>query len=157
MDYEGEPVKEVGPFRNKVALTTPGTNVKLGILRSGARREVPVTLGTLEKTRTAASAPGGSEKTIEKLGFTVQDLTPDIASRLGYQNESGVVITGVMPGTAAADAGLRSGALILEVNRKPVRNTKEFHEAMKGKPGKIVLLLVQEGSSSMYVTLRVRD
>jgi len=92
VELDGEPVKNVGPFRNKIALTAPGTKVKLAVLREGRRTPLTVRLGELDQT---VQAGGRGEAGPADLGFSVQDLTPELATRFGYAGESGVLINEV--------------------------------------------------------------
>ncbi len=64
----------------------------------------------------------------KSLGITVQELTPEIARDLGLKRETGVVVTSVEPGSSAADAGIRTGDVIQEVNRKSVKDVEDFSQ-----------------------------
>ncbi len=141
-------------FRNMVALTPPGTKVKIVVIRNGKRKEFEVVLGDLNKATLTLSSRA---KILKKLGFNIHNLTPDLREQFGYTNEKGVVITEVAPGSPADQAGLRPGMLIIEVNRIPVKNTREFFKALKKskKTGK-VLLLVYDGEYTRYVLLSLR-
>jgi len=87
--------------------------------------------------------------------MSLQPLTAEMASRLGLPaNEQGLVITRIDPDGAAADAGLRQGDLVQEVNRRPVRNVTEFTAAVVQTGSRPALLLVRRGEASIYVTLR---
>jgi len=154
--FEGQPVEEVGSFRSRIASTPPGEKVRLEIIRDGKRITKRVEIGTLdEQSAVVKSTPSGTQM---KMGLTVQNLTDEIAARLGYDEETGVVVTEVENGSAAAAAGLKPGVLIKEVNRKPVQNTREFTKAMKdADPDKPVLLLVQDGEYSRFVALSTED
>lgn len=77
--------------------------------------------------------------------MALQTLTEELASSLGYEDLSGVVVMEVKPGSPAAEAGMREGTLITEVNRKPIRNVKEFNEA------------IDNAAADGRVLLRVRD
>jgi len=151
VEYDHKPVKDPGHFRNMVALTPPGTKVEIGVIRSGKKKVVTAVLGSLEETRTAAV---NEKQLVEKLGFTVQELTEDLARQFGYEGKTGVLISQVAPGTPAQFAGLRPGMLILEVNRKQVKSVREFFDAFRGS--KSVLLLVQYGPYARYVILQVQ-
>ncbi len=75
-------------------------------------------------------------------GISVQNLTPDIAHQLKVSpNTHGVVVTSVDPSSDAAEAGLRRGDVIEEVNRQPVRNTSDFEHAMHDSKDKALLLV----------------
>ncbi|MCJ7730227.1 MAG: PDZ domain-containing protein, partial [Sedimentisphaerales bacterium] len=100
--------------------------------------------------KVAAAAP----QTLEKLGLTVQNLTDDLAERLGYKELKGVVVTQVEPGSLAELSGIRDGMLITEVNREPVANVKEFEKAVE-KAGRSILLLLTDGRYARYVILKL--
>ena len=63
-------------------------------------------------------------------GLTVQDVTPEIARTLGLKKAQGVVITAVERGSPAHDAGLRRGDVVLEIDRKTVRNLSEYRQGL---------------------------
>ncbi len=150
---DGTQVKNVGSFRNRIALSSPGTKHKLGVIRNGKEIDISVKLGKLDKNTLASGTPA---ETKSMLGLTVQNLTADLAERYGYESESGVIISEVEQGSAAARAGLAPGVLITEVDKKPVKNVREFHNAVsKGlKDNKTVLLLVRQEGYSRFVVIR---
>jgi serine protease Do len=65
----------------------------------------------------------------------------------------GVVVVGVQPGSAAAEAGLQRGDVIQEVNRQPVTSVNEFERAVAQAGAKSVLLLVSRHGQSFYMTI----
>ena len=65
-------------------------------------------------------------------GLTVQNLTPELAQRFGWdQNERGVVISEINPGSPAGEAKLRPGDLIKEVNRQKIQNVRDYNQALQ--------------------------
>ena len=72
------------------------------------------------------------EQNYQKLGLSVQTLTPDIAGQLGYKNVMGVVVADVASGSPAEDAGLQEGDLIMEVNGVKVHTDADFKSAISG-------------------------
>lgn len=143
VELEGQPVSDWNEFRNRVAMYKPGSEVRIVVIREGKRKPLTV---TLDKRPDGEFAVGGGSRAVQDtLGMTLQTLTEELASRLGYQDLSGVVVMEVRPGSPAAEAGLQVGTLITEVNRNPVRNVKEFNEA------------IEKGAAEGRVLLRVRD
>ena len=61
------------------------------------------------------------------IGIRTQDLTPDIASSLGLEKSDGALIAQVAANSAAANAGLQAGDLIVGVDGEPVHNVADFH------------------------------
>ena len=107
----------MGGFRNEISLMEPGTVINLKINRKGQIIMVPVTLGTANDKQLASGGIVG------KLGMEVDNLTPEVATQLGYTStEQGVVITKIKPGSPAAAAGLRPGFIVLAINHKKVIN-----------------------------------
>jgi len=154
LEVNGEPVESAADLRNRIAMLKPGSKVELTIWRNGKRKKVTAVLGR----RQSEQAGGGalSPQTLEQLGFTVRNLTDELARRYGYEGENGVIVDSVEPGSQAARVGIVTGALIKEVNRQPVRNTKEFNEAIRqaSKEG-TVLLLVKRDWYTFYALLRL--
>ncbi len=127
--FEGQPVEKSNEFLNRVAMLNPGTKIEIVVLRDGKRRTFTVKLG--KRPSTEELTGDLSEEMREELGFTVQNLTDDLAERFGYEGQSGVIVTSVESGSQAERLNLAPGALIKEVNRQEIKNTREFNEAIK--------------------------
>jgi serine protease Do len=150
VEYGGEKVTDSTQLPIMVARTEVGTNVKIRVLRD--KRNVPlnVTIGELKEEQVVATAPQTG-----KLGLTVQNLTPQMAERLGLKEARGVVITAVEPRGAAAQAGLRPGDIVLEANRQPIKEAGDFKKMVDAvKPGENLLILVRRGESNMFLVLK---
>lgn len=155
LQYNGKPVKTVTKLRNEIAMMNPGSEIKLQILRNHAKMLVSAPLGSLEGEVISAEL-------IQKLGIDIENLSPEIAARLGYNGlTDGIAITRVKPGSPAAMAGLRSGFLITGVavnwnNQKSVKNTSEFEEALKELGDKKhIILIVRHQNFQRYYTVKL--
>jgi serine protease Do len=147
---DGAPVKDAHMLARKIGTMAPGSSVKVGLLRNGSEKTMTLTLGTLPDERQANAAPqGGTDKGTPKLGLT---LAP--AGAVGANQ--GVAITAVDPNGPAAERGMKSGDVILDVAGKVVSNpsdvTKEIADLHKaGK--KTVLLRVKSGNATRFVAI----
>jgi serine protease Do len=154
----GQPVESAQDFRNKIAKAKPGSEAKMTVIREGERKTVTATL-----ERRDADKLAGDTKTTDKdtlLGLEVATLTKADAQRLGFDGDTptGVVITGVEPGSEAARKGIEPGLVILEVNRQPIKNVKEFNAAVqRAKDKGVVMLRVTDGNTRPIVTLSIKD
>lgn len=153
VSYQGRSVRDVGDFRNQVALAQPGSQIKFEVFRDGKPRTITVKVEKLTDKK-VATAQEPAHFT-EKLGLTVQTITPDLARQFDVKANEGVLVTEIAPGSIAAMADINRGSVILEVNRKTVNTATEFNQAVKSAPNKI-LLLVRENDVSRYVVLSGR-
>jgi len=140
VEFEGQPVEKRNELLNRVAMLNPGTKVKIVVLRDGKRKPFTIELGKRPPEEELTGAP---KKTLDELGFNVDNLTDEMAERYGYEGLKGVIVTSVEPGSKADRVNIAPGALIQEVNRQEVKNTKEFYEAIKQakKRGTAMLLV----------------
>jgi serine protease Do len=156
---DGKKITDSTQMRNMVAQMQPGTPVKITLLRDG--REMQLTAVLTERPNPPqAKAPRAQqprESTSQRLGLSVQTLTPDIAAQLGYKGQTGVIVADVVPGSSADDAGLQRGDLIKEVNRTEVRTVRDFDKQVSGlKRGDVAALLVQRGQASFFTTIKIQ-
>ncbi|MDT8419329.1 MAG: DegQ family serine endoprotease [Desulfuromonadales bacterium] len=153
LKIEDDDVDDVASFRNRVALTAPGTTVNLVILRDGDRKNVKVQIGTLDHEDSSLS---GGQTDLHESGMSLQQLTPELAERFGYEGERGVLVAGVESGSPADRAGIKPGSLILEINRQEVPGVAEARKLLGAAKGKTLLLLVRQGQGTRYVALKVK-
>jgi serine protease Do len=149
---DDQPIKGANNLKNLVAIIPVGKAVNVIVRRDGKKETVTVRIGNRQEGAALADRPEESAA----IGITVADLTPEISRRYGYDlRRGGVLIVRVEPGSLAARAGLRKGALILEVNRQPVRNLEAFSALMaRADLRKGIRLLMKEGSWLRDVLLR---
>ena len=152
VEFRGKPVKEVGNFRNQVALIPPGSREKLVILRNGKRKIANITIGKLsEEDKLAAVEPMQST---EEIGLTVQTLTSQIAKQFNVKPDKGVLVTQVQPNSIAAMGGIKTGMVILEVNQTPINSAAEFkREIKKSNTKKRALFLTRNGNVQQFIVL----
>jgi len=158
MSIDGTKIENSTQLRNIVAATEPGREVKVEILRDSKKMEKDIKLG--ERPTDLASNKEGTEKTEKStsktLGLSVETLTGNIASKLGYEDDHGVVVTGVEPGSPAEEAGIRQNDLIKEVNRTTVSSVREFEKMIeKVKKGDDMAFLVRRGQNTFFVALQM--
>ena len=156
----GEPVTDANQLRMKIGMMAPNSTVNLKVMRDGHSQNMPVTLGEYPSKEEHASLrnsgrdnSSATDKSLD--GVSVQNITPEAAQDLKIPSSTqGVVVSEVNPGSHAADAGLKPGDVIQQVNRQPVANTRDFSAALN-KSGKddSVLLLVNRGGNTLYMAV----
>jgi serine protease Do len=152
---DGKPVERVGQLQQVIGFRKPGDVVKVEVARKGGvRKTVDVKLQALnDQPQVAAADEGDSDNTassgaaMNRLGVTVEPVTPDVAQQLQLpSNMRGLIVTDVTPGgpswqTLYDDPQSNGPDIILSVEGKPVRTETELRNALKAeKPGSIVTL-----------------
>ncbi|MCB9383603.1 MAG: DegQ family serine endoprotease [Bryobacterales bacterium] len=152
---DGRKIRDARELRLAVANHAPGDTVEVAVLRGGAAKTMNVTLGEFPKDDNAEAGEEQSATSGALEGVSVDNLSAQVAEQLGLDSDiKGVVVTRVRPDSPAAEAGLQSGLVIQEVNRKPVRNVDEFRSAMGTvKKGEAVMLLVHVRGGSRFVVV----
>ena len=149
--YQAKPVTKVGDFRNRVSLTSPGSREQLTIIRDNQRLNISVTIGTLSKDKTVAQS---STQSTDEVGLTVQTITPQLAEQFNAKAGEGVVVSQVRPGSIADRAGIKSGSIIVQVNRMPITSAVDFkREVKKSSASKRILLLIRKNNMQQFVVL----
>ncbi len=149
--FDGHEVKESTELPTLVAREKIGQDVPVVVMRDGKEETVNITIAEMKDDEEQV-ATGESEA----YGLTVQNLTPEIAESLGINIDvQGVLVSGVEPGSPADDAGLRRGDVIVEVNRKPVKDVDAYQKELKSTgSGKSVLMLVRRGENTVFLALK---
>jgi len=149
-------------LRNLVASLAPGSTAEVTALRNGRDQNFNVALAELPDRQAPAdseesSGMGGSGGN-ERYGLSVQPLTPEAASHFGLDaDDQGLVVTKIDPAGSAANAGIRQGDLIQEVNRQPVKTVSEFNAAIQQSGAKPALVLVKRRNNVIYLTLKANS
>jgi serine protease Do len=123
---DGAAVENATDLTTTLARKQPGDDVQLTVFRKGDRKKITVELGRFETSEAEGQERRQASRDLTKLlGFRVETLTPQIAERLGVERREGVVIAEVAPFSSAANAGIRPGQVVLEINGREVRRVRD--------------------------------
>jgi serine protease Do len=150
----GKPVADSRSLRLRVGQMAPGSKAELTVLRDGKEQKLTVKLRELKDDQ-VAGAPEDTGTTDEVLrGVGVTDLTPAMRQQFKVPEQlQGAVITEVAPDSAAQEAGLRQGDVILEINRKPIHSAEDAIAATQNVKSKKTLVRVWTRGSSRYIVV----
>jgi serine protease Do len=150
VEFDGKMVADSNDLPRMVAPLPVGKTVSVKVLRSGNVVDREVKIGQLEEQKEEVA----SAAIRKPLGMTVQNITPEIAKGLGLKSDSGVVVASVVPGSPAAQADIRSGDVIQQVNKKPVKDVEDFKQNIEtAKDQETILLLIQRGENTFFAAL----
>ena len=141
----GETVKDAADLTHTIGMMQPGDHIQLTYLRNGQEKTASVSLSS-QRSEKVASA---NTPTPEALGL---QLAP--AGEVEGASKNGVAIVGVDPGGIAAEKGLTSGDVILDVAGKPVSSPQEVRSSIasaKQEGKKAILMRIQTASGDRFV------
>ncbi len=164
--FDGKDIREMRELPLAVAESPVGKEVDVVLVRKGAEQTVKVTLGRLEEGEKLAEADGaatpeeGAVSTASVLGMTVGELNDETRAKFGIGVDvSGVVITEVANGSAAAERGIAAGDIITEIAQETVSTPKDVLDriaALKEQGRKNALLMLSSKSGELrFVTVRM--
>jgi serine protease Do len=144
VSLDGMSVGTGNQLQRRVAQKRPGETTTVRIYRDGEPRDVRVRLGEAPFTERAQPEPEPEPQAEQKLGIQFDELTPELARRIGYDEPGGVVITGIQPGGPASRRNVPPGWKILSINDQPVLEPDDVNEILSAAaPGDIVSLLLE--------------
>lgn len=156
LEFEGKRMEGPADLQRAVGLTRPGTASTIKIWRDRSEKTLEIRIGEAPEEREARGLGGGRRGPGSSLGLDVRPITPDIARQLNLKSTEGVVVARVEEGGPAAEAGVRRGDVIREINRQKVASMADFERLTTDvKDGDRLTLLLQRGPMSLYVAFTV--
>lgn len=163
-ELNGTAVDGIPAFRNTIANMMPGTKVDLKLFRNGKQEGITVTLAERSTAGVALGTPGTPAvpepaKVPDVLdGVTVADVNAEFRKRFGIADEvRGALITQVSPDSACADADVRPGDVIVDIDGKKVASADEavkLSEDVKTKSS--VRLRISRNGATQFVVVEER-
>ena len=142
VEVDGQAIEDSRDLSRSIAAIPVDKTVKVKVLRNGKEKTFRIKIAKRTDDKEMAAVQGKREKT--ELGMTVSPLTPQLARQFGLPEGDGVVVVAVEPESPAAEAEVREGDLILEVNHKSVKTLKDYQKFVgKLKKGETASLLVR--------------
>jgi serine protease Do len=152
VSFDGKVIKQMKDLPYIVGTTPVNKTVLVEVIRKGQKKDFQIKLGELKEGKESKEAV--QEKPY--LGMTIEELTPQLAQNLGISETSGLVVAQVKNNTPAAEAGLKQGDIILEIDQITVKKLEQFNKKIQDyKKGDNILFLIKRGGSTLYLTLKV--
>jgi serine protease Do len=162
---DGKDIPTVRDLTRTIASFTPGSTVKLGLVRDGKDMTVSAKLGDYANMNKQAKADEDNDKSQDgkvspgSFGFSLAPISPEARQQLGIKDGvKGALIASVESGSPAEDQGLRAGDIIQQVGHESVDGPKDaatkLKEAKESK--KPVLMKVYREGSTRFVAVSPR-
>jgi serine protease Do len=150
----GVQVEDGRRLRLAIGRFTPGTEIKLGVVRDGEKLEISAKLGEQAGETLTASDSSQPEDEGALNGVGVTDIPDQARTQLNIPPDlKGALITDVEQTSASYRAGLRAGDIVVEINRQRVENAAQAVQLSRDVTDKRVLVLLWRGGVSRYVVV----
>jgi len=160
--FEDQKINNGSELKNLISNSIPGSKIKLKILRSGRNEDIDV---VLEEKSVDGLSSVGDTYIDKKFGLTVANISDTLIKKFNIPSKNsswsdgsdlkGIVVTKILPGGIAEQAGFELGDLINRVGQKKISNINEFiNEIEQYEEDKKILVLVKRGRASRFLTLR---
>ena len=158
-ELNGKTVSDAGQLQMEVGQERPDSTIKLTVLRDGKSLERPVTLEAMGSRDAEGNSSRDADHGKPRWGVGLSDLTPDVREQIQAPSDvRGAVIERVQPGSAADNAGLQRGDVIVQVNRHDVQSAADVQKALSDMPkGQDALLLIWSNGGSTFRVLHAGD
>jgi serine protease Do len=154
-EVNGQKVDNASGLQVAVSEMSPGTPLKLSVIRDGNPTTVNLTVGQYHAKGEMASNEGDNADKKARIGVAVANLDDNTRQQFNVPDHvNGVVVQQVKPGSPADDAGLQPGDVIQQVDRKPADSASQFADEVHAAPAnQDVLLLVWSHGNASYRTI----
>lgn len=155
---DGQSIEDSRALQLLIGQMKPGKTVRLAVVRDGTDRDLSVTLGEQPADGKDSNGRLGNNSADRVLdGVSLETLTPQMARQFGISPTlSGVFVRRIAPDSAAAEAGLEQGDVILEVNRHPVTTVEQLNRYLNESKTDSTILFVNRDGRTRYVVISSR-
>ena len=158
---DGEKVKDVQWFVNRIRSLAPGSALPIEVVRDGKTMSFKAQLNERPNTQNGEEERSDdlSESTsdvLAKVGLGVAPLTKNLSRKYNLEVQNGLVVVGVKDGSSAQISGIREGDRLLQVNGRKVETLEDLDGAMK-RQSKAVVLLIDRGGKTFFVSLQADE
>jgi len=140
VELDGKPLRSMQDLRVRIGMMTLGTSVNLGVIRDGSKKDFKITIGKPPTETVVAKAE--DRPALEGATFSNTDPNDKV---------KGVRVTNVERNSPAFQSNLRTGDIIISVNRKDVTSVDEFTTAMKDSARQTALFIKRGGEDILVI------
>lgn len=154
---DGKEMNHSNEIQNYIALKSPGDVVEATVLRDGKEKKLRLELGKRETGKEEETVTKSEDPDLPELGLQLRELDSELRSQLDYyKDDKGVVVADVEQYSAAFNANIRRGDLIVSIENDPVTSLSDYKKALKKyDKGQVVIFKIKRRTTEFhaFVTL----
>jgi serine protease Do len=155
VEFGGKPVSDGGDLATQVVASSAGSKVPVTFYRNQQKQTATVTIEELALDDDARRGRDG-DVTARGFGLALNDLSAEVARQLSLApGVTGALVETVEPFSAAANAGMTRGDVIIEVNRQPVKSAADAARLLRAiNAGQTVFVLLNRRGNQVFVKMQ---
>lgn len=145
--FNGTDLKDSAHLQRIVAESPIGKPSRVTVVRDGKPVELTITLANADAAQTQIEPGGGKQQAppADRLGIAVGEVEGE-----------GLQVLDVARGSAAAEAGIKRGDIIVSINRKKISTVADYQNVLNQSKGGRITILARRGDSSIYFALKLK-
>ena len=168
LSFNRQPIDNTKNLSRLIAETKIGTPAPIEIWRSGQKQTLTVPielmpeetpLSAAKETASAAAETPDNGESLNIIGFTVKEISPELAERYKLApSTSGVVVTDILPNSDASRKGIKIGDIIVKIDKRNIIGESAFHEYVndaRRENNRPVLLAIQGQEALHFVAVKL--
>ncbi len=155
LSFNQKPIFDSSDLPPLVGRVPVGSRTKVDILRNGHKKTLVVVIEELPSENQPIAAAKTKPSSSNRIGVEVIDLDADSLKTLGRR---GVLVRKVVAGSAADQSGLMAGDVLLQLDRKNVKNVVDFRKKVANLPiGRMIPVLVHRQGADQFIVMKISD
>jgi len=152
LSFNGHDIQNSSDLPPLVGRVRVGSNAKLKVLRDGKLQTLSVLIEELPAEDKPLAKTQQKPSSYNLMGVEVTDLDKKTFNRLGR----GVLVQQVAPRSPAAQSGVKPGDILLQIDRKNVKNTADFRKKVANLPiGRMIPVLVHRQGADQFIVMKI--
>jgi serine protease Do len=161
LDFNNRRVTNANDLPWFASITPAGERVPVNVLRDGTERKLTVVMTAHpdEHAQPPRDRPVVRTAAVRRdsVGIVVMELTPQAAAERGIAMQRGVLVSELVEGSPAVEAGLERDDLIVRIGKVETGTAADYRRALESVPsGEMVLMLVRRGDKPFWVAFPKR-
>jgi len=154
LSFNNKPILDSSDLPPLVGRVPVGSKASVKLLRNGRKVSLDVKIEQLPTDDKPIAAAQSKPASSNRMGVEVVDLDADSKKVLGR----GVLVRKVVAGSPAALSGLAPGDVLLQINRKNVKNVADFRKKVANLPtGRMIPVLVHRQGANQFIVMKISD
>lgn len=158
LELNSQSIKDPHGLTRLVGNLKPGSEITIVVWRGSKVIELSTTLKKRDEEHVAGFGQDMDKnvETKDKLGLTIVDITPDIASKYSLKDAGGVLVIDIDSESSSVKSDIQRGDIIKEINRHEITDMRDYLAMLENvKKGQTVLLLIIRNSRPLYIAMDV--